>query len=348
VQYHLEGHGSVCEGFEDFAYNESFNKTMKCYNGYTDVGIFIHLDDEVNIDECQECKPPSSDNEKIIAYYFEVPCEPICEPFEPTEIPKTSLSGDSALEEPEYVDGIAKISEEAGDDDLCDSSFQPLRIEESADLSTDNQVQFSVTNHWNLRMGMKVCFDRGANDGSDCQSLPPLDPDEMYPVVLSAACDETTGIARVELCVSNEIIGNQLSGESQCGETEDSCSYVFDVKCNFINDAGGDRMRKLENNFKETFEMDSNVVIARGFRTDEMRAPTDLNDEPDDVPYCLHKDYPCKGDEDNMVHVCHYSSQAGYQTFCIPEVDTDILRFNDNHHCGPCDGWNGVSHSGVN
>merc|ERR1712071_685245 len=54
----------------------------------------------------------------------------------------------------------------------------------------------------------------------------------------------------------------------------------------------------------------------------------DSDDE--DVPYCLSKDYPCEGEEDNMVYVCHYSARQGYQTFCVPEADSDILRFYPN------------------
>ena len=47
-------------------------KDLECYNGWTDVGIFIYFDDEVVIDECQECKPPAADAEDVVAYYFEV------------------------------------------------------------------------------------------------------------------------------------------------------------------------------------------------------------------------------------------------------------------------------------
>ena len=51
-------------------------KDIECYNGWTDVGVFIYFDDEVILDECQECKPPSADAENVIAYYFEVRIKP--------------------------------------------------------------------------------------------------------------------------------------------------------------------------------------------------------------------------------------------------------------------------------
>jgi hypothetical protein len=53
--------------------------------------------------------------------------------------------------------------------------------------------------------------------------------------------------------------------------------------------------------------------------------------------YCLSTDFPCEGGE-GMVHVCHYSAKLGYQTFCIPEADSEVLRFYMHDYCGPCVG----------
>jgi len=93
-----------------------------------------------------------------------------------------------------------------------------------------------------------------------------------------------------------------------------------------------------------TNDIHANSGFARGFMTEEMKAAANETSEEDeeDQPYCVHEDYPCKGDDDYMVHVCYYSSHSGYQTFCIPEMDSDVLRFNKKHHCGPCKGWSGA------
>jgi succinate dehydrogenase/fumarate reductase flavoprotein subunit len=94
----------------------------------------------------------------------------------------------------------------------------------------------------------------------------------------------------------------------------------------------------------ETTETNATVSIAQGFMTAEMKAAAvkpRKEESEGDVPYCVHDDFPCEGDEELMVHVCYYSSHYGYQTFCIPEADSDVLRFNNNHYCGPCNGWNG-------
>jgi hypothetical protein len=42
-----------------------------------------------------------------------------------------------------------------------------------------------------------------------------------------------------------------------------------------------------------------------------------------------------------MVYACHYSARHGYQTFCVPEPDSDILGFYPKDYCGPCVGGYG-------
>jgi len=59
--------------------------------------------------------------------------------------------------------------------------------------------------------------------------------------------------------------------------------------------------------------------------------------------YCSSKDFPCEGGA-GMVHVCHYSTRKGYETFCIPEADSEILRFYSHDYCGPCvGGFGGIN-----
>lgn len=53
-------------------------------------------------------------------------------------------------------------------------------------------------------------------------------------------------------------------------------------------------------------------------------------------PFCNSKDYPCTGD--NTVYICHYNPHIGYQTFCVPEDESDIVKFYANSYCGPCVG----------
>jgi hypothetical protein len=58
--------------------------------------------------------------------------------------------------------------------------------------------------------------------------------------------------------------------------------------------------------------------------------------------YCSTADFPCQGE--GNVHVCHYDARRGYLTFCLPEADSDVLRFYTNDYCGPCiGGYGGIN-----
>jgi hypothetical protein len=57
--------------------------------------------------------------------------------------------------------------------------------------------------------------------------------------------------------------------------------------------------------------------------------------------FCSALDYPCGENDDIMVHVCHYSAKDGYQTFCVPESDSDVIAYVPKDYCGPCIGGYG-------
>jgi hypothetical protein len=61
--------------------------------------------------------------------------------------------------------------------------------------------------------------------------------------------------------------------------------------------------------------------------------------------YCFAEDFPCGND--NAVYVCHYSRLRGHQTLCIPEQETQILRYYPQDYCGPCVGSVGGSLGGL-
>ena len=75
IHYHSGTHESVCESVADFSYEESVVKDLQCYDGWTDVGVFVYLDSDLTLEECEECKAPEADEEGVIAYYFEVRSE---------------------------------------------------------------------------------------------------------------------------------------------------------------------------------------------------------------------------------------------------------------------------------
>jgi len=74
---------------------------------------------------------------------------------------------------------------------------------------------------------------------------------------------------------------------------------------------------------------------------DENERLSKLNEEIYDMeseteaPYCSAQDYPC---EEGKVNICHYNPHLGYQTFCVSEEESDIVKFYVNSYCGPCVG----------
>merc|ERR1712176_855905 len=73
---------------------------------------------------------------------------------------------------------------------------------------------------------------------------------------------------------------------------------------------------------------------------DAVPGEPDMNgDDGGEGSYCSAEDFPCNGGD--MVYVCHYSTRHGYQTFCIPESDSEILQFYSKDYCGPCVGGYG-------
>jgi hypothetical protein len=90
----------------------------------------------------------------------------------------------------------------------------------------------------------------------------------------------------------------------------------------------------------DNFSIEMNGCKRRMLETPESE-PIENGD--DGAYYCLASDFAC-GDAPHMVHVCHYSTLLGYQTFCIPEADSEVLRFYGGDYCGPCvGGFGGVN-----
>jgi hypothetical protein len=61
--------------------------------------------------------------------------------------------------------------------------------------------------------------------------------------------------------------------------------------------------------------------------------------------HCSSKAYPCE-EGPNYVNICHYSTRIGYRTYCVPEGDSEIVRFYKTDYCGPCTGGYAVDETG--
>ena len=86
---------------------------------------------------------------------------------------------------------------------------------------------------------------------------------------------------------------------------------------------------------------------ASGFKVNSLNAakPQVDADDEDGRGYCRSEDFPC-GKEEGMVNVCHYSITSGYQTYCLKEQDSDLVRTYPDDYCGPCTGGYGSTMNG--
>ena len=323
-----ETHDCVAHVDEEASYGAKFEYTAVCHHGQATVSVYLR-NDGTSANECDTCGAPLDGALDFVAYYVQIPCEPEC-----------------VSEEPECYAGIMAMHKDTGGDYICEYASQPFTIEE-LDESGSSEVRFSFTNNWPAEMAnIELFYDRGDGSGQQCQSLNSMLSGATYPHILAAACDPITQTADIEVYISNDSI-SYSSTRGQCGDSgPGSCSYVYKIPCSI--DVMCDSARRLEDNVVDIpdADIDENANIEQGFMTEEMKAAAEPSEDSEDAPYCVHEDYPCEGDEENMVYVCHYSSRSGYQTFCVSEMDSDILRFNKTHHCGSCEGWNGVEHTG--
>jgi hypothetical protein len=79
------------------------------------------------------------------------------------------------------------------------------------------------------------------------------------------------------------------------------------------------------------------MSVAAAAAADNDVLELDNNKDLGDAHFCTSEDYPC-GDDNDKVYVCHYSARDGYQTFCVPVQDSDIMSFYRKDYCGPCVG----------
>ena len=328
------------------------------------MGIFIYFD-ELTLEDCEECKPPTSEDENVIAYYFELPCEPICGTNAPTEAPVT----DTVRTYPQpQIDCYDQINMNVIDKLPEDTSIGS-EIISITDLNSDS-IAFEVVvrddyemisvgyddaqNHhrqcyedFNVLGGEKIsitagCYDNVASltvmmyvgenfERSSCQActLPSGDIEDFVAITLEVPCDPIT--CAPSSAPSPPPPRDRLASRNLSSVVPDDSDCYDDMKNGILCESTRRRL--------ETQNINASSSLDNSMATKMKGAVVGSTEEA--TPYCSHKDFPCEGDEKSMVHVCYYSSDAGYHTFCIPEADSDIVENNENHYCGPCDGWNG-------
>lgn len=347
----LNSHECVAKDQEDAQFGVSHTYTAVCTEGFATVSVYIR-NDGTSPAECDTCGAPNIGDVDHVAYYLTLPCKPECEPS-PVEC----------------YGGVMAMAKDTDGDAMCTYEHQPFAIEEQL----GDEVVFFFHNTWSCDMtDIELMYDGGDGE-KGCHSLNAMQPGDMYPMPMKAACVD--GLAEIEVFVQSGSIA--YLGDSKCTDPgEGTCSFTWVLPCSesmmcppepspepVVERVSarvrnpGRRSPEPEPGIKRISaqvwipgrQLDSPQADEeqQGFVSEEMKKAAEPNEDADDVPYCVHEDYPCTdGDEENMVYVCHYSTREGYQTFCIPETDSDIMQFYTNDYCGPCEGWNGVNHAG--
>jgi hypothetical protein len=363
IQYLNTNYVEVCEQFTDVAYEHTESFTAACVENITSISLYIYVGDDFNITECNACTAPIDGSDDYEAYVFELPCVPECVPVESTPAQEvetasptasgTVVTGASISVEPEAEPEVVPATEpEVVPDTDCFTGIKLLETEKDmwcerndAVISIElmpvdengndgKSVEFTVRNVYSMAANVEILYNMGAGD--ECQNLLTLDSGVAFEEPLTAICNPVTQTAVIELFVDNNSKSHGANKKKCADQGHNTCNFVYEIPCS------EKIMCKEARRLAESPEHH----IMRGFVTPEMKAAGESNETEDDAPYCGNKDFPCEGDEESMVYVCHYSNRGGYQTFCIPEADSDMMRFYSNDYCGPCEGWNGVSHAG--
>jgi hypothetical protein len=214
-------------------------------------------------------------------------------------------------------------------------------------------VTFKVQNSFvETLASLYVQFHGGRGGDYECYPDSNVGPGEWSEY--TAFCMKNCPITIVDVWAQDdsfEVDGNDAVVPECCHPIDDhsapTVQYTFKIHCD-SQCPDLDCRRKLSEHV-ETIQMGSAEALAE-FKNRDVAAQAaavagvvvDIETLLGgiDAHFCSSEDYPC-GDVDGLVHVCHYSARDGYQTFCVPEQDSDIMSFYPKDYCGPCVGGYG-------
>jgi hypothetical protein len=313
VHYHDGIGSSDCDKNFEPDIDATVSYTAVCYDGYTDVSVYVYFQGpDFDAEECEACQAPEDDDAGVTAFYFELPCDNPCEP------PAPHANGDD-----------------------CYSGAELRRTEGSCPSSVDMPIEILDMNGESVTFALSQTFSTTAQQSIAVRySRSPYsdkDPDsgycrKFYDVSsgliagdFKALCN-ADGVAEVSIYTDSDTASCEYNEGKNCGY-----HYVIPCKENSLCPSSGHRgLAESEFREREVYTSAGSVPPAN---------EPSVHDE--DIPYCVSEDFPCEGEGSDPVFVCHYSVRKGYQTFCIPETDSDMLRFYPDDYCGPCEGGYG-------
>jgi len=267
----------------------------------------------------------------------------------PSDSPSASPTTAAPSASPSYScpERTATLVENQGETMYEDS---PIKIT----MQNETHVGFQVLNTWGKpASSIFTQYHAGSFGETECVSEENVEVELPLETEFVAQCMHHTKISIMNIwvtdCTEDQeqafldlLVDNAEVPE--CCHPGDECKtvqYTFKIPCvdpcpPEDGAAAADNGRRLSN--EHTVHDLVREKRREESSTKEFEALTGHADDNDaEDHFCVVEDYPCGANLDK-VHVCHYSARDGYKTFCVPEADSDALRFYPKDYCGPCVG----------
>jgi hypothetical protein len=222
--------------------------------------------------------------------------------------------------------------------------LSPIRI-----VSQDNsEVTFQIVNPFGNEIQAMyyqyAASDTGATDCYSDSTFAVCEPETITAHCITGggqgehALKRSLTIVDVWFVDPNSVSPNDKWTIPECckpaGEdaTTNKVLYSFKVYCeSHCPERRGRRAETIET-------LDKTTLALRAAVEEEGGVSIVMDDEHEQHShhFCASEDFPC-GDDGN-VHICHYSAKDGYQTYCVPETDSDVATYFPKDYCGPCVG----------
>ena len=315
--------GFVCDRRDNLKPGDVASYTASCTGGVAVVSLFVRslqFPTSTDSPDVPDRCPPMSDEGSTIAYAFELPCgsepediclpstEPICSKLDQPALVKESFNN---IEE--WVFGSSLHSLQTG------TILGPIGI------STREMVRgFSVPRD---ASSVTVSFDLfvfGSVSPGD-QAFARINGQYLnlfgnHDLSLPSG-ERSATFADISLSLESSMSDEGPTGFESV-ERIDGYRVSLTVPARWYESSG-----RLTIGFRSSWVGDSRFLGIDNLEL-EANCQRRLNQF-----HCSRTDYPCPNEG---VYVCHYSTRDGYQTFCVPELDSEVVQFYPHDYCGPC------------
>lgn len=308
-----------CDPRSQVAVDATVEFTLFCFdNGLAELNLYVYFGEGVSPEKCSNCEAPEAGSDAAVGYYLSIDCRPDCEA--PTAGPTTpdNICDENPPSEPECPEDISfKVT-----DGVTEFPYNPITIVQQ----NTHTVDFTVTNPFPEGSStVFVQFKDSALSGTECYGDGELVPCETKSY--TAYCLYSKPEAIVDVWYVNDLDlqfedGYDDAEIPECCHPEEDDAGKGTVHYTFVLQCASKCVRRLD-------------ALEEGPRTTDNNASKTIKPIVRNKELCTAKSHPC-GEEKDLVEVCHYSTKSGYQTYCVPESDAEVMAYYPDDYCGPC------------